>query len=163
MSKELKYFFTFGQNHTHPKTGDNLKDCWVEIVAHEDISKLAEIDIAYCNKQAREAMFKRYGLKWSMQYDEKEFNASYFPKGCYEKLYIPLPEDVTLFTGPFAVGDIVMIKSPYPAHHGWTKERMVVRVDDTMISEAGHQFVYTIDDQGKEEGTYASLLDKIKI
>lgn len=161
MSAELKYYFSFGQNHFHPETGIPMKDYWVEVIVHEDYLKLNSLEIKYLKEKSRQAMFKRYGQKWSMQYDGQDFNGQYFPKGCYEKLYYPLPEDVTLFTGPFAVGDIVMLKSENKIHHGWSKERKVVRVDDTILETAGYQFVYTIDDNGIEDCNYASSLEKI--
>ena len=67
------YYFTFGQSHQHPETGELMKDYWVEI-------KNKTID------EARKIMFKCYGTKWSMQYDETDFDKSFFPKGCYEEL-----------------------------------------------------------------------------
>jgi hypothetical protein len=67
------YYFTFGQQHIHPKTGEPLRDYWIEIVAKsEDV--------------ARDLMVEMFDRKWSHQYHEKEFMrvVRHFPKGCYE-------------------------------------------------------------------------------
>ncbi len=69
-STKIKYYFTFGQSHTHPETGELMKDYWVEISASD------------CD-QAREIMFNNFGKKWSIQYDETRFIPKYFKKGCY--------------------------------------------------------------------------------
>lgn len=66
------WYFTFGQDHVHPKTGEPLKDYWVEIVG------------TFYN--ARNAMFTRYGAKWCAQYDAKSIEQHHYPKGCYERI-----------------------------------------------------------------------------
>ena len=63
-----KYYFTFGQSHTHSFNGMTLdKDIVMEIEAKDSNS-------------AREIMFGFFGDKWSMQYNEKP-NMDYFPRG----------------------------------------------------------------------------------
>lgn len=71
------YYFTFGQSHCHPETGERLKDYWVEIDTDDFV-------------KAREKMFKEFDRKWSMQYDEKEFMRirKLFPKLCYARFDI---------------------------------------------------------------------------
>lgn len=66
-------YFTFGQNHRHPITKEAMKDYWIEIEANDEVI-------------ARAIMFNKYGIKWSHQYDAKDFEPSYFPNGCYERL-----------------------------------------------------------------------------
>lgn len=66
------YYFTFGQDHVHPRGGYPMKDYWVE----------AEGDWT----EARTKMFAKYGDKWSMQYAAEDFEPELFPKGCHEKL-----------------------------------------------------------------------------
>lgn len=63
------HYFTFGQTHVHPETGEKLKNYWVLIKA-EGYS------------QARAAMFNLFGDKWAMQYDS-EPDINIFPGGCY--------------------------------------------------------------------------------
>lgn len=55
MTEELKqdWFFTFGSNHTHPRGYVSIKN--------------------KTDSEARDAMIFEYGIKWSMQYDKKEF------------------------------------------------------------------------------------------
>lgn len=69
-----KWYFTFGQNHTHPDTGQSMKDYWVESYGTYD--------------EARQRMVAKYGRQWSMQYSEDnwEDHAKWFPKGRYENL-----------------------------------------------------------------------------
>jgi hypothetical protein len=73
------YYFTFGQDHKHPKTGEPMKDYWIEIDAKN----------AY---DAQIEMRKRFGQIWANQYDARNFNLEYFPKGCYKRFvaYRPL-------------------------------------------------------------------------
>lgn len=68
------HYFTFGSNHTHPLGGYPMKDYWVEIYGTDD--------------EARDKMFEVYGAKWSMQYSEGDFDPSWFPKGCHERIEI---------------------------------------------------------------------------
>lgn len=65
------YYFTFGQNHIHPLTGESMKDYYIKLKGTYN--------------STREIMLSIFGLKWSMQYNEKDFlpNLSIFPKGEY--------------------------------------------------------------------------------
>ncbi len=56
-----KYFLTFGQQYPS-------RDGWVTVYAET-------------YKKAREAVINMFGQKWSMLYDETEFDDSYFPAG----------------------------------------------------------------------------------
>jgi hypothetical protein len=72
--EEMKtFYFTFGQMHTHPKTGEPMKDHWIEIVAPSEGA-------------ARDKMYELFGVKWSFQYDEQNFDTSYFIKGCHSRI-----------------------------------------------------------------------------
>lgn len=71
------YYFTFGQAHTHPETGERMKDYWVEI----------ETDSYYA---AHEEMYKLFGQMWANVYNKQNFNNEFFPKGCYAKYKIEL-------------------------------------------------------------------------
>lgn len=96
MSKELKYYFSFGQNHSHPKTGQLMKDYWIEIIADETYCKDENETVRWYSfrERSRQAMSRRFGIKWSNQYHPDDFKPEYFPAGCYEKIYLPLPEDL---------------------------------------------------------------------
>lgn len=73
MRAEKKWYcFTFGTNHTHPIGGYSMASFWVEIFGTFD--------------EARDVMFSRYGKKWSMQYEKKTFDQTFFPGGCHEKI-----------------------------------------------------------------------------
>lgn len=116
MGSELKFYFTFGQQHVHPKTGEPMKNYFVEVIMHDDYLKLNSMEISLLKERARQIMFKRYGRKWSMQYDEQQFNESYFPGGCYQTLYYPLPDDIEIkveneIVNKFSVGDMVIPNS----------------------------------------------------
>lgn len=159
MSEELKYFFTFGWGHVNPETGEPLKDYWVEVIMHEDVSKLTSMEISLYRERARQIMFKRYERTWSMQYDERNFKPSYFPKGCYQKLYYPLPDDI-IITNQFSVGDIVKLK-PIPSGYidnKWIAE--VIRVEENHFEYTGYQYVYVII-EGREHQYHASNLEKV--
>lgn len=66
-----KFYFTFGQIHTHSVNGVTFdKDIVVEISA-----------LSYDN--AREIMVAIFGLKWAFQYDKKP-DMSFFPRGIYK-------------------------------------------------------------------------------
>ena len=69
-----KYYFTFGQIHTHPRTGENMKDYWITVEA-ESYDKARESFMEYWKS-----------IKWSFQYEEGEFNSHLFPKGEYIKI-----------------------------------------------------------------------------
>ena len=63
-----KFYFTFGQSHTHSCNGKTLdKDCVVEIKAKN-------------SDEAREKMFEFFGDKWSFQYDKLP-DMSFYPRG----------------------------------------------------------------------------------
>jgi hypothetical protein len=68
------HYFTFGQTHCDPQTGEKLKDYWVEVYADN------------ANK-AREKMFEIFGGRWGFHYCERQFMKHYahFPKGCYAR------------------------------------------------------------------------------
>lgn len=70
------YYFTFGQQHVHPETGEKMRNYWVEIFAAN-------------SEEARITMFNIYGAKWSFQYTQDDFKPEYFPSGCYEKIIHP--------------------------------------------------------------------------
>lgn len=77
------------------------------------------------------------------------------------KIILALPEDVTLYIGPFSAGDVVRPKTEHTDIYRWTKERKVRRVEDNMIERAGYQFVYTINENLTVECNFASELEKI--
>lgn len=161
MGAELKYYFSFGQQHIHPETGDALKDYWVEVIMHDDSSKLSSMDVSILKEKARKIMFTRYGKKWSMQYEENQFNRDYFPKGCYQKLYHPLPDEIEIYVGnKFAVGDIVMLKANNDPSLR-TKYR-VVRVENDERPETGFQKVYVLVNY-QEIYHFASILEKVEM
>lgn len=65
----MKYFITFGQKYRreeHPAGGH--PDGWFELEANN-------------RAEARENVFAALDDKWSMMYDEKEFDPSYYPRG----------------------------------------------------------------------------------
>ena len=63
-----KFYFTFGQSHTHVLNGKTVdKNIVIEITA-----KSGEV--------ARRKMVKHFGEVWSMQYDDLP-NMKYFPGG----------------------------------------------------------------------------------
>ncbi len=66
-------YFTFGQHHVHPVTGEKLKDYWIEV--HDKTPD-----------EARKMVIEKYGVRWSFQYDETNFDKEFFPKRCYEVL-----------------------------------------------------------------------------
>lgn len=59
-------WFTFGQTHVHHVNGKTFdKDCVVEIETASD---------------PRAVMFRTFGIKWAMQYDEPP-DMKHFPRG----------------------------------------------------------------------------------
>jgi len=65
-----KYYFTFGQNHSHAIGGITYdKDCVIEIEAESE-------------NVARDKMFETFGDRWSMAYNEKP-DMSFFPRGIF--------------------------------------------------------------------------------
>ena len=54
-----EWIFTFGFGHTHPKTGESLANTFVRIAAAD-------------SEAAREEMYRRFGQKWSFQYDSEQ-------------------------------------------------------------------------------------------
>lgn len=56
-------YFTFGIGQRHPVTLESL---------YKKAVKITAIDENFC----REAMFKMFGPKWSMQYSEENFKSS---------------------------------------------------------------------------------------
>lgn len=66
-----KFYFTFGQIHTHSVNGVTFdKDIVVEIKARS-------------YEEARDIMFKTFGARWAFQYDKKP-DMSYFSRGIYK-------------------------------------------------------------------------------
>lgn len=66
-----KYYFTFGQIHTHSINGKTFdKDCVVEIEAES-------------REEAREKMVEVFGIRWSHQY-EKLPDMGFFPRGVFK-------------------------------------------------------------------------------
>ena len=72
--QEQVFYFTFGQIHTHPVSGERMRDYWVEVVA-----------ASYDKAEAK--MREVFGEYWSNAYYEKNFSMhwSHYPKGCYER------------------------------------------------------------------------------
>lgn len=64
-----KYFFTFGQKHTH-RHGDVTLDCDSVVLIR-----------ANSYSDARLKMVETFGCKWAFQYSEDEFKPEYFPRG----------------------------------------------------------------------------------
>lgn len=76
MKHKMKTFYlTFNELDTHPKTGDPLKDHWIEIRA---------ID----KESARIIVANRFYNSWSQLLYKQEFDANRFPGGRYERLPI---------------------------------------------------------------------------
>jgi len=71
-----KYYFTFGQSHCQ-EDGTPMKDYWVEVIA-DNYTEARRIFIEQFSSVCMESPDK-----WSFQYEENEFNKTYFPKGCY--------------------------------------------------------------------------------
>lgn len=71
------YYFTFGQSHVHPETGEKMKDYWVEIEAPE---------VSY----AITIMNNTYTRRWSTWYTEPQWTGreiyKSFPKGCFNRM-----------------------------------------------------------------------------
>ena len=66
-----KYYFTFGQSHSHAYGGITYdKDCVIEIEAENA-------------GEASQKMFDTFGEKWSMQYDNKP-DMEYFHRGIFK-------------------------------------------------------------------------------
>jgi len=63
-----KYYFTFGQIHTHRYNGQTL-DCDTVVLIEETDTTLA-----------RKKMFELFGNKWAFQYNEKP-DMSFYPGG----------------------------------------------------------------------------------
>lgn len=66
-----RYYFTFGQSHTHSVNGKTFdKDCVVEIETNDSDS-------------ARKIMFDTFGQKWASQYDELP-DMQFYPRGVFK-------------------------------------------------------------------------------
>ena len=70
-----KFYFTFGQNHTHRHGSGVTMDC----------DGVVEITAADGNA-AREIMFDTFGREWSMQYPAASMNMTFFPRGVVLRL-----------------------------------------------------------------------------
>lgn len=66
------FYFTFGQNHYHPSTGESMRNYWIKITANNE-------------NDARNVMFEKFGEKWCFSYTEEGFEGSkrHFPQGEY--------------------------------------------------------------------------------
>ena len=67
-----KFFFTFGQDHTHRYNGVTL-DC-------DSVVQINALD----EGKARERMVDAFGMKWGFSYSEERMNESlkkYYPRG----------------------------------------------------------------------------------
>jgi len=64
-----KFYYSFGQGHTHRVRGVTL-----------DCDSIVAI-IAPCEAEARAKMFDVFGMKWSLQYTDETLDLSYFPRG----------------------------------------------------------------------------------
>jgi len=68
-----KYYYSFGQSHTHRVRGVTLDcDSIVEVIVPDDDRGM---------ELARAKMFDEFGQKWSMQYTEDNIDMSFFPRG----------------------------------------------------------------------------------
>lgn len=93
MGKEVKYYFTFYNNH-HPVTNERTDGYWVEVIVPETLV-ISGNKVSSHHAIAKNCMNERYGRNgWHKQYKEKEFKPELYFKGCLEKLYLPLPEDI---------------------------------------------------------------------
>ena len=74
-----KFYFTFGQNHTHRYVQNGVGvtlDC-------DGVVEITAVD----GNVAREIMFEAFGMKWSMQYPATKPNVlDYFPRGIVLRL-----------------------------------------------------------------------------
>lgn len=77
------YFFTFGQDHTHPTDGRNLRNHYVRITART-------------SHEARNVMIAHFGIKWAMQYNEPP-KAEYAPAGELVHLNSPHVDELLAF------------------------------------------------------------------
>lgn len=68
-----KYYYSFGQSHTHRIT-HNLRAVTI------DCDSIVEV-IAEDMDAARDHMFNLFGQKWSMQYTLDSLDLNYFPRG----------------------------------------------------------------------------------
>lgn len=84
MSRDSKYYFVFQKKH-------KLYGYWVEVIG----GTLSE---------SKEAFSKRYDISVRRSNAHEERVLRYHPLGCYEKIYLPLPEQVKDFDSedPFA-------------------------------------------------------------
>lgn len=69
------YYFTFGQVHCDPDTGEMLRDYWMEIQAEN-----STVAVDY--------MIGRFGYKWAGMYAPKSFNRVFYPAGRYGDVVI---------------------------------------------------------------------------
>lgn len=84
MSKESIYYFTFDRDCVNPKTGINMQKYWVEIVG------------ADTKAEARDVMCKLYCSGFQQHRSIRNFDQNLCPNGCYEKIYLPLPNEITI-------------------------------------------------------------------
>lgn len=76
----MKFYATFGQSHTHPDTGEKMKDYWMEAFGRD-------------RREALLAMYAKFADQWSHLYLETEFVKDYYPKGKYGEVGEMTPED----------------------------------------------------------------------
>lgn len=92
MSDESKYYFTFDRTCINPRTKVKMQQYWVEVIG------------ADTRAEARDTMCKLYGCGFT-QFDPKNFSKDLFTSGCYERIYLPLPDEISVddqdpFFGP---------------------------------------------------------------
>jgi len=68
----MKFYFTFGQIHTHRINGKTF-DCDSVVEIH-----------AKTESEAREKMFDIFGNKWFTSYPEDKLQLEFFPRGIIE-------------------------------------------------------------------------------
>ncbi len=73
----IRYFFSFGQVHTH-RYGEVTLDC----------DSIVQID-APDYGAAREKMVDHFGQAWHMQYTDETYQPEYFPRGVVLHLTVP--------------------------------------------------------------------------
>lgn len=95
MSKEVKYYFTFSDTDLHRVTNECMAGYWVEVIVPENLTDESGNKISSHHSIAKKCMNKIYGnTGWARQHKAKEFKPDLYFKGCYEKIYLPLPEDI---------------------------------------------------------------------
>lgn len=74
-----KYYFTFGQNHVQ-KDGTVMKDYYISVIAEDSYNARDR----FCEWTKK---YMPSVSTWGLQYEEKTFDSSFFPKGLYTELF----------------------------------------------------------------------------